>query len=393
MTARIMKLFSCVLLSIFWTFIHAETIYPVDISYMVSDFKYSQEHGLKICEVQHGAVSTVNGDLYISGGNGSISAMIVNFFDRFSNKKWAAGPVYPPLRRSLAAKGWGLERSIKTLAKDPAFLECAELPPVDLSSIASYGGIVYAACDVVRDFNFFRNAYPGVLFIDAATLPYWIDKHKMNVLFNQNAELKEYKADWELYPKKYDSLLAERIQKKMPSELYVIKPRREFLGNGVIVVADKELDGVLQMILEPQISLKKHPDENYSYWWRNADESFIIEKYYMSDYLRFSHKLSEKADALISENEGGYHYDATMRIAFILKYDRGKMSYHCLGGFWKLPFKAIEEEGTLNERRISICAPPFYRTVDRELLEEVNEKMERAMLLLYEVMLNTDNKK
>jgi len=388
--SRILKFFLCLLLSFYGTLIHAEAKHPADISYMVSDFKYSQEHGLKICEVQQGALSALNGDLYINGGDGNISPMIASFFDPLPLKKWVIGSTYSPLKNSLIAKGWELELTIKTLSKNPTFLDCASQIPNNPSSIASYGGIVYAACDVAKDFNLFRNAYPGVLFIDAVTFPYWVDKYKMNILFNQNAELKEYKAEWELYPKKYDPGLSGRIQEKMPSELYVIKPRREFLGNGVIVVADKDLDSVLQMILEPQASLKKHPDKSYSYWSRNKDDTFLIEKYYTSDCLHFSHKLSEIPDASDSPSEGKFRYDATMRIAFILEYDGQNMTYHSLGGFWKLPYKALEEKGTLNEHRISFGAFPFYRAVEPELLKEANAKMEKAMLLLYEVMLNAD---
>jgi hypothetical protein len=215
----------------------------------------------------------------------------------------------------------------------------------------------------------------------------------MNALFEGNEELKQYKADWRLYPKKYDPFLAERIQREMPSELYVIKPRRECLANGVIVVANKDLDGVLQMILEPLASLEKHPCKKYAYWWKNREDTFLIEKYYRSDYLCFSQPLSERDRSLspsfqIMPCAAGYHYDATMRLAFILQYDEGKMTYHSLGGFWKLPSKAIEEEGTLNETRISCCEPPFYTAVDSELFREVNAQMERAMLLLYEMMLN-----
>src|SRR5258708_17946383 len=107
-------LLSCFLLSFYWTPVHAEPKYAADISYMVCDFKYSQEHGLKICEVQHGALSAVGGDLYISGGNGSISPMIANFFDRFPMKKWTMGVSFSPLRKSLAAKEWVLALSINT---------------------------------------------------------------------------------------------------------------------------------------------------------------------------------------------------------------------------------------------------------------------------------------
>lgn len=362
-------LFFCFILN---STICAEPKYPVDVSYLVSDFKYSQEHGLKICEVQQGALSAVNGDLYVFGGDGSISPMIADYFSLFPMKKWAAGVLYPPLKRSLVAKDWDVQQSMSTLLKDPDFLKCATLCPIDPFSISSYGGIVYAGLDIARHIDFYRKAYPGILFIDAATFPYWKDKYKMSALFEQNDELRQYKADWRLYPKKYDPSLAEKIYREMPSELYVIKPRGECLANGVIVVANADLDDVLQMILEPSPNLEKHPDKKYAFWGKNREDTFLIEKYYASDYLSYGPEC---------------HYDATLRLAFILQYNEGKMTYHCLGGFWKLPSKALEEEGTLNEQRISRCAPPFYRAIDRELLKEVNAQMERAMLLLYEAML------
>lgn len=359
----------------FWvTAIHA---CPVDISYMVADLKYSEEHGIKICEVQHGALSAMNGDIFINGGNGIIASMIANYFDQYTLQKWVTGSVYSPLRNSLIASGFESERSIKTLCQNSTFLEIASLNPENPFSIDSYEGIVFATTDIYKDLEKYKEAYPGVLFIDAITIPYWVDKYKMNRLFSATDELNEYKADFELCPKKYDPHLAKKILGKIPSELYVIKPRREFLANGVIVVAKEELDNTLKLILEPLPNLKKHPEKNYSYWLRNKDDSFLIEKYYMSDSLQI-----EK-----------YHYDATMRIAFILEYNNGMISYHFLGGFWKLPGKAMEEDGTLNEKRISLCAPPFYQTVEPKLLSQVNIKLERAMLLLYEVMLNPDDSK
>ena len=77
-----------------------------------------------------------------------------------------------------------------------------------------------------------------------------------------------------------------------------------------------------------------------------------------------------------------------MGLAFILQDDGGTVTYHSLGGFWKLPSGALEEEGTLNEKRIAFCRPSFYRAVDPELLKEVNAQMERAMLFLHQTTLN-----
>lgn len=387
MITRMRNLFACFILCCHWTIVHAEPEYPVDISYMVADFKYSREHGLKICEVQHGALSALNGDIFVAGESGSITPLFSDFFDQFPLKKWVGGLTKLPMRGALNENGWSLHRSLKVLVRNSTFLRIARSPPSDPCSIDSYAGIVYATCDMAKNPNRYRQAYPGILFIDAATLPYWIDKYKMNLLFNQNALLQGYKADWQLYPKKYTPQLAEKIQKQLPSELYVIKPRGEFKGKGVIIVAGEDLDGVLKEILEQKSRLKNHPDSHYSYWSNNNDDTFLIERFYRSDYLSFTDKLSEVADAESSSDGQGYHYDATMRIAFILKYDKGQMTFHCLGGYWKLPRKALEESGTENERRISCGALPFYRAVEPEILAEACAQLEVAMLLLYEIML------
>ncbi len=376
-------LFLCILSIFGWRFIHAEPKYPADISYLVADLKYNKKDGIKICEVQHGSLSAMDGDVYVSGGDGNISPKIADYFTHFPAKKWTVGLIYPPLQRSLAAKGWNIDHSMKTLLKDPTFLKTAVLTPEDPFAINSYAGMVFADYDIVRNINRYREDYPGILFINAATFPYWMDKYKMNALFDNNDKLKPYKADWKLYPKKYDMNLAEKIQKEMPSEFYVIKPRGQGRASGVIVVSNSDLDSVLKMILEPSDSLKKHSDTKYSYWFNTKDKTFLIEKYYKSDYLSFPSPLDQK---ISSETE--YHYDPTMRLVFIVQSDEGKLTYHGLGGFWKLPCKALEEEATLNESSISCNKAPFYTAVDPELLKEVNAKMEKAMLLLYEIMLN-----
>jgi len=208
------------------------------------------------------------------------------------------------------------------------------------------------------------------------------DKSLSNEFFEHSDELKKYKADWRVYPKKYDSLLSARIQKDMPSEFYVIKPRNQTLTRGAIVVANHDLDIILKIILNPSPSLEKNPDKRYSYWVKNKDDTFLVEKFYKSDYLRVPHPLTEK-----NAKGYGYHYDATMHILFALEHDKGKITYHSLGGFWELPYKALEEKGTLNEKRLPYCEPSFYRAVDPTLLKEVNKQMESVMVLLYEKML------
>jgi hypothetical protein len=380
------SLLSCILLSFNFVSLHPNSKYPVDISYLVTDFKYSKKDGLKICEVQHGSLSVFHGDLHVHGQDGAISPKIAQYFSKFpSIKKWATNVVYKPLKNSLPADEWDFKNSLKNIIECPEFLELAQTPPADPYTIDSYNGMVYADSAASNLIDLLRNAYPGIIFIDAATFPYWIDKYKMSQLFDTHDDLKQYKADWRVYDKKYDSYLSEKIQQDMPSDLYVIKPRKEFLANGVIVVASQDLDATLQLILEPLDTLKDHPDKTYAYWHKNTDENFIIEKYYESDYLTFSQPLNND-----SAQQGQYHYDTTMRLVIILEYNNGEITYHNLGGFCKLPYKALEEEGTLDEKRISYGKVPFYTAIEPELLEEIDMHMEKAMLLLYETMLNQE---
>lgn len=313
------------------------------ISYMATDFKYSKEHGIKICEVQHGAFSSMNGDIYLSEDeNGTIANNFAKYFDKFDMKKWMVGAIYSPIKRCLLKKGWIWYSSFEYLFADSEFKS----------------GIVFATCEIANGQPFDVTKYPDVILIDAGTFGLCNNKIKMNSLFTD--ELAKYKADWVEYPKKYDGELIESIKKTMQSDLYVIKPFREFLANGIIVASSEELDSVMQKIIS-----KDKLTGKYFYWQNNKDPSFIIEKYYKSDYTTFNNDE---------------YYDPTMRIAFILN----NSTYHCLGGFWKLPKSPVEGSRDLNDTSISHGAGPFYKTVDKELFEEVNKEMETCMLLFDE---------
>lgn len=371
-------LFSCIFFFLFIfnsTSLYAHTKHLADVSYLVVDFKYSKKDGIKICDVQPIPLS-------ISDGETSLLPAVTDFFTHFQQKKkWAVGIIDPPLKRKLAAIGWDVKHSFSTLLKDTTFIKYAAVHPVDPSSINSYSGIVYGDLSSIQDFSLYQKAYPGILFINIAAMRYLQDKYLMNELFEPSGELKPYKADWRHYPKKYNANLSAKIQKDMPADFYVIKPRTQALANGVIVGARHDLDTILKIILNPSSSLEKTPDKRFSYWEKNKDDTFLVEKFYRSDYIRVRHPLTDKA-----AKGYGYHYDATMRIAFILQNDKGKITYHSLGGLWILPNKALEEKGTLNEKRISHTESPFFRPVDPLLLKEVNAQMERAMLLLYDEM-------
>lgn len=76
-----------------------------------------------------------------------------------------------------------------------------------------------------------------------------------------------------------------------------------------------------------------------------------------------------------------------MRIAFILIYNNEQIEFKILGGFWKLPFKSIHEEGSLNERHINCGLFPYYARIDDETMYKVEHQLENTLPLLYKEML------
>ncbi len=354
----------------------ASTKYPADISYMIADVKYSQEHGIKICEVQHGILSTFVGDIFLNGNQGTICPKIEQVLAEFPIKKWAikSQVAFPPLQETLNnSPEWDTETLFRDLIYDPEFIRKATVEPQDAHDISSYYGMILTRPNDF-DYDDFHKTYPSILMIDSPSHPYWKDKYKMSELFTRNETLSKVKPEWKLYPKPYTPTLADEIIKDIPADAYVIKPRSAFLGHGVIIVAKEELDATLQYILSRSEALVRNSDRSYSYWALDRHNSFIVEKYYPSDLIQ--------VDAF-----EGKTFEPTMRVAFILVYNNSKIDFHFLGGYWLLPYKSLDDEASLNEKKKAYCKAPFFTTVSQDILQTVEQQLEASMPLLYQEML------
>lgn len=359
------------------TALQADSKYPADISYMVADLKYSQEHGVKICEVQHGILSTFLGDVFLNGGDGLLCPQIAEVFAEFPAKKWMVPTEisFAPLLASFQQSSkWKKVSLLELLIHDPAFTKIAKKAPKDPYSLSSYRGMVYTRPASLKKIGKFKKNYPGVLVIDAATHPYWIDKYLMTLLFTKDPELAQIKPEWGMYAKTYTNTLAEQIAQEIPAEAYVIKPRGAFLGDGVIIVSQADLEKTLKYILTPSSDLSSDKDHSFSYWAKDPFDSFLVEKYYPSDAIPI--------DAL-----GGKMYEPTMRVAFVMMYNNKKIDCRFLGGYWLLPHMSLDEQGSLNQIKKAHCKPPFFVKVPDDVLTAVQGAFERGLPLLYQQML------
>lgn len=373
MSAR--KIF--ILLFIVVAYLGAESQYPVDVSFLIADLKYNQKDGVKICEIQHGILSNFFGDATVNGDPGLTPLGFQKVFSEFPLIKWVdfQRVSFINLRNLIVDDpSWIKKYSFPEILKDPDFICIGSVIPENPYDISSYAGMVYVRKKHIKDYQAIHAKFPGIIFIDAASFPFWIDKFKMSALFDNNPILSGFKPEWNLYLKKDLVNLAQKIQEDIKSEYYVIKPRSAFCGNGVIIVSKEDLDATLKYIFSGDASLDDDPDNAYNYWYGDSLDSFIVEKFYPSD-------------ALEVQSLGGNFYDPTMRVAFILIYNNQNIELRFLGDYWRLPRKSLDETGSLNELHKCCANPDLFARVSDEIRQEVTKQLSEALPLLYQQML------
>jgi len=153
-----------------------------------------------------------------------------------------------------------------------------------------------------------------------------------------------------VYPREYSRKLSKQIIQDLKCSWFVIKPLRSSAGNGVIITQKSKLAKVLKLILDKYRNNLPYDNTNffnpykpltYTYWKHDRNSHFIVEEYVPSKLITVNKK----------------RYDATMRVVFVMHYDRGNISLSVLDSFWKRPVKSVDEDGTFREKYISKHAP------------------------------------
>jgi len=355
----------------------AEQNYPVDMCYLVADLKYSKEKGVKICEIQHANLSAFKGDIYRNEVDASIQDELVRVLALYNKQGWVVndGIADKAICKALAVSaGWQSYKKIDDLLLDGKFESTANQPVENEYDIGSYQGFLYANGGEICKIADYAKRFPAMVVIDKSSFPFWIDKFKMTQLFEDDAVLSSFKPRWASYKKVYRPDLAAEIAETLKCETFVIKPRGEFLGKGVIIAHKEELDDVLYYIITKKGEFAQMRDIAYSTWKKDHFDSFIVEEFIPSDLIAVPH-LENKV------------YQPTMRVAFLLVYNNRSHHVHQLGGYWKLPALSIDEKGSFMAKNKDICKLPFYSAVDTEIMEFVKKELSIALPLLHQKMM------
>jgi hypothetical protein len=352
--------------------------YPADVCYMVADLKYNAKQGVKICEIQQASLSLFNGDTYRGlTEEQSIHKELLRTLSLYNKHGWVVsdGIADKKLVASLTSSpDWHNPKDLMELFSDKEFRDTAKLPPSDECDLSTYKGFLYISWTKLSVIYDFPTRLAGMIPIDTSSFPFWIDKYRMTRLFAEDDVLAKLKPKWGNYKKAYTKKLADTIAAELDCETFVIKPRGNFLGNGVIIVGRQDLDEVLRYIITKKGKLAQSEDAAYKAWKSDAFDSFIVEEFVTSDPIKLPHL-------------GNKTYQPTMRVAFLLTYNNHQHDVHFLGSYWKTPHVSLGEEGDFMEKNKDICEPPYYQAVDAKTMEAVKNQLTIALPRLHSKML------
>jgi hypothetical protein len=349
-----------------------------DVTFLVVDLKYHSTRGAQICEIQHGVPSLFKGHNFAHGSQSKIAKNLIKELNKYYEYSWFQGIAFADatVRDEFSSmKNWINIRDLKHLKKNDLFLLNAALPVKDPTDLDSYHGFVIIDPKNSDDRESFQKKYPGVLLIDNSTYKYRRNKFKWTELLMGHPLTEQHKPKWGLYSKKYGEGLTEIINNDIDSDRLVIKPLDAWAGQGVIILEKEDLNEVLEYIYKRKPPGLPNTEPGYEYWLSNDAEYFMVEEFIEVDPVAISHL-------------DGKLYSPTIRLAFLLFYNKQKIEIICLGGNYALPAKAITEPGTLIEKYKNSCKIPYFSKGDPEIMEKASEQLKEVLNIVYQKMLN-----
>lgn len=355
------------------------SLWPAAIAFMVVDFKYNSEQGIKICEVQHGSTSKFKLGRYARDGECETTRLFVETFAQWKPSCWIKDDGIADKTLLTVLKGspkWSITKDYKKLLTNKYFKKIISKPVLDPEDINNYHAICYGWKKAITPLLNQKQLYPGILIIDEPTFPYWTDKLKMGLMFKRDPILEQIKPVWSCYDKYLANDVYQKILEDIPGDYVIIKPRATFLSKGVIAIHKNELQKLLKLIIDNPSNLKKHPDPNWRYWSSDRSSSFVVEQFIESD-------------ALPAEN--GKFYDVTYRTTFLLFYEHKQITLQLFDTYLKYPKKSLDEKGSFTEQHCSHPEEMQKGFIPPEIIVEIEDQLSEPLLLLFEKMLSSKN--
>ncbi len=355
--------------------------YQADISFCIADLKFDGQN-IKICEFGQGSRSSFKGynALY---GKGKAWTALWEYLAKFQKPFWIVTPGNYAIAKKninfnlndLEKFGGQLITSLGAL-DNPQYLKKyvkGSSSSINTCAISSYDGIVITnQASFSKSFlTQFNLRHPNILIADQATAVFVNSKYETNELF-KHPELQKYRPKSIICRCIYDKKLARNIAKKLNCDKYVIKPLNASCGNGIIIVERIKLDRELKKILVDKSTLDPD-DPAYQYWISTKNKNFLVEEFISSKIILMDNK----------------HYDATMRVIFVLSHDMNNINIDFLGAYWKLPSMPLEEYGGLTKMHKSNINKDRKSSamVTPQDFELVKKEMTKAMCKAYALML------
>lgn len=327
-------------------YIHASMVplpqrndYPFAVSFMVVDLKYDT-NCLKVCEFGEGCLSGFVGHekLY---GPGKIWASWWSFLHRFRKPILFIAPAakvnsFETLRKryqknnkdSLAMYALFAGDGICAPTLQEAIKELSATKPH--SSETQAIAVKLAPQVLFKQYDMLADDGEGIAVVDYATQPFALNKLFMHALFVNDPLVGHYRPACCVLDKGAVVGAVEDIKRTMPADAYVIKPINAWKGRGIAICASDDLASTSERLFATA------PLDRASKVWR-AKQEVLIES------LEHSMPVAAKDK----------FYDATMRVAVGLVYEKGKVTMKVLGAYWKLPDAALGDQDSLRKTFLS----------------------------------------
>lgn len=350
---------------------------PVAFTFMIADLKHNEEEGIKICELQSGTFSAFRGYDWLQNEPGCAPRRVIQMLSQF-NQHLIVHPYTieeRAIRKEMKKQGINFVSNYSALFKNQFFRKNANRPVEDPHNLSSYPILLIAnKLFFGKNLEVFKKTYPNVLILDVDCFPYWRNKYKMTTLFQGDPELEKIKPYWKLVNKEISLSNLEQANEWFHSEYVVIKPLNSLLGKGIIILKRDDLPKILTLICKHKNQLKNHDHPAYRYWATHKHKELMIEEFHHSD-------------PVVVEHLNHQPYDGTLRISFMLWLEHGEIHMEFVESHWKVPYKAINEEGTLMEKHKSYDYVPHFAQIEPERQQKIEETLRETIPKIYMKML------